>query len=435
MTNLGAPLPGTTTGSSAAGRGGAGDSSGVTAPKGAPGAALDKPSKMHEFGSFVDQTAGEAFPLYKEMKGSIKEIRARRKQRSASKGTGAGDQLNDANAGFAKDSTSPGYGSGADLEEFGGAAEAGAPMPGVRGMTNTGMPLPAYNPGATAGGFLSSASSLDKTYSQAKAEKSGTGTSSQGSLTQGGQSADQYGSEALGAAQGAVGVWAAHEGGGGVGGGLKGAASGAEMGLMIGGPIGAAVGAAAGAIIGGIGSGKNAREYDLKTVRPRIANDLEAYHSGGMNYLGAYSDAQSLQMEADQTTKKMGPANSRYFGSTIIPEIKQLMGKLDSEQRAGRSMYSASPGSYAIGTDSILETGWNLNHQGERIIPSDQNERITQAIEGGGKMPVQSTSMGDMHVHLHANDAKSGAQFLMDNMHVIRAAFNQSFAENSGGGL
>jgi hypothetical protein len=234
--------------------------------------------------------------------------------------------------------------------------------------------------------------------------------------------------------QGGLGVYAASQGGGGVGGGLKGAMSGAEAGMMIAGPVGALVGAAAGAIIGGIGSGKGAREYDLKTVRPKIGADLEAFHSGGMDYLAAYSDAQSLYMEADQTTKRMGPADHRYFVSTIKPELMELMGKLNREQRAGRSMYSASTAQYASGTDYVPGTGLALLHEGERVVPSDQNERIAQALEGG-RMPVQSASMGDVHLHVHAIDARGVAQFLDKYKHNILSATNDARAENSGGGL
>jgi hypothetical protein len=234
-----------------------------------------------------------------------------------------------------------------------------------------------------------------------------------------------------------MGVWGAHESGGGVGGGLKGAMSGAEMGMEIAGPVGALVGAAAGAVVGAIGSSHAARDYDLKTVRPRIAGDLSSYQQGGMNYLDAYSDAQSLQMEAAKTTQKMGSADSRYYQNTIKPEIKEFMGKLDAEQKAGRSMYTASGASYATGTPYVPETGLNMNHAGERIFSSVDNSAITKAVtEGnGGKMPVQSTSMGDVHLHVHAIDAKGVSQFLDKYKHNIRSAVNDSYAENSGGGM
>jgi gas vesicle protein len=206
---------------------------------------------------------------------------------------------------------------------------------------------------------------------------------------------------------------------------------------MIGGPLGAAIGAVAGAVIGAIGSSHAARDYDLKTVRPRIANDLQAYHSGGMNYMDAYSDGQSLEMEAQTTTKKMGSADSRYYNNTILPEIKEFMGKLTSEQKAGRSQYTASGASYATGTPYVPQTGLNMNHAGERIFSSVDNSQITKAITEGnrGTMPVQPASMGDVHLHVHAIDAKGVSQFLDKYKHNIRSAVNDSYAENSGGGM
>jgi hypothetical protein len=322
----------------------------------------------------------------------------------------------------------------------GASTSAGAAASGITGMTNMGGSVASATGTHELGHALGDVNQgvgltkqLIKNFKGSDSGNAGTADSAKDDSSSSGGPSGM--TRATGIVQGGVGLWAAHEGGGGVGGGLKGAASGAEMGLMIGGPIGAVVGAAAGAIIGGIGSGKNAREYDLKTVRPRIANDLEAYHSGGMNYLAAYSDAQSLQMEADQTTKKMGPADSRYFGSTIIPEIKQLMGKLDSEQRAGRSMYSASTASYATGTNYVPETGYGFIHKGEGVFDSSRNERLTQAAESMSRMPVQSPSMGDVHLHVHAIDAHGVAGFLDKYKHNIRSAVNDSYAENSGGGL
>jgi len=252
-----------------------------------------------------------------------------------------------------------------------------------------------------------------------------------GSMTSSGFSS----SNTSGALQGGMGVWAAHEGGGGAGGAMKGAASGAEMGLMIGGPIGAVIGAVAGAIIGGVGSGKKAREYDLKTVRPRMAQDLAAYHAGGMSYLDAFTDAVSLQQEADSTTKKMGPADHRYFENTIKPELMQLEGKLSTEEKHGRGQLSASTAQYATGTDYVPGTGLAILHKGEGVFDSSRNERVTQAVESMSRMPVQSASMGDVHLHVHAIDAKGVTQFLDKYKHNIRSAVNDSYAENSGGGM
>lgn len=75
-------------------------------------------------------------------------------------------------------------------------------------------------------------------------------------------------------------------------------------------------------------------------------------------------------------------------------------------------------------------------HANERIMPSDQNERITRAIEAGSdgtKMAAQSGFGGDVHLHVNTIDAKGVAQFFDQNKHLMRAKLNASFAENSGG--
>jgi hypothetical protein len=257
-----------------------------------------------------------------------------------------------------------------------------------------------------------------------------------------------------GAIQGGLGMYAAYEGTGGVGGGAKGALSGYELGMAVGGPIGAGIGAAAGLAIGFYGHGgrEEASKYNFRTVKPRIADDQKSYNEGSMNYLSAYADLESLQAEAMKTISKMGPSARAYRKDTIDPEIKQAEGKLTAEEKAGRSQYSSSAAQYDVGTDYVPRTGMAVIHEKERIMPSDQNERITRAIESGASLSavhasyqsaMQSkdarrvSSGGDriVQVALSAIDTKSGLQFLMANKHVIRSAFNESLGENSGGGM
>jgi len=246
------------------------------------------------------------------------------------------------------------------------------------------------------------------------------------------------GSNAAGAAGGALGMFSAYEGNGGVGGALSGAMSGMKLGMAIGGPMGAAVGAAAGAIVGAIGFGgrEKAHVYDLKTVRPRIGDDTQSYEQGGMDYLTAYSDMLSLDMEAKKALYPMGPAGGRYYKDTVEKEIKDAERKFTSMEKAGRSRYTATAAQFAEGTDSVPRDGLAVIHHRERIVPSDQNERITRALEGGAgstRMPAQSGFGGDIHFHVSAIDSRSVDKFFNENGHRIRASLNKTYAENSGG--
>lgn len=238
-----------------------------------------------------------------------------------------------------------------------------------------------------------------------------------------------------GAAGGVLGLYGAYESSGGVGGALSGASSGAELGMVVGGPVGAAVGAIGGAIMGvfGPGGAEKARVYDLKQVRPRITADQDAYSQGGMDYLAAYSDLQSADMAAKKATDAMGFAGSHYYQDNIKPELQKAEARFTAEQRAGRSNYTATAASYDVGSDYVPRDGMAMIHEGERIMPSDQNERITSAIEGGSMMPAASGPPGDVNLNFYAHDSKSAMQFLMANKHVIRSAINESYAENSGG--
>jgi hypothetical protein len=240
-----------------------------------------------------------------------------------------------------------------------------------------------------------------------------------------------------GAASGALGMYSAVEGNGGIGGALSGAMSGMKLGAALGGPIGAGIGAAAGAVVGAIGFGgrEKARVYDLKSVRPRLGNDVDGFQDGAMDYTAAYSDMQALDTEARKTLDAMGGSARAYYWDTINGEIKQAEGKLTAEQRAGRSQMTATAAQYDIGADRIPRDGFAMLHQDERIMPSDQNERITRALENGADsptMPVQGTSMGDVHFHVNAIDSRSVEKFFMQHGHKIRAALNQTYAENSG---
>jgi hypothetical protein len=359
---------------------------------------------------------------------------------------------------------SGGFGGGSTATgDFGGGAGQGADSPGASSWTSrissgVGAAKQGYNLlKQLKGGFGGQGSGGDSGgsggfFAPGESGESGAPTSdgqgiqlaqlSPGAGSEGaagaGAGAGMAGS-AAGFASGAMGVWSAHEGTGGAGGAIQGAMSGAQAGASFG-PWGMAAGAVVGGVIGFLGSTENARVYDLKTVRPRLGNDRlgndqDQYEHGSMDYASAYSDMQSLQTEAFRATSAMGPSGRRYRDEYILPEIKQAEGKLDAMEKSGRSQYTASAASYAVGTDYVPGTGMAVIHQGERIIPSDQNERLTRAVESQGKMPVRQAAGGDAHLHVHAIDAAGVAAFLGKYKHDIRSAVNDSFAENSGGGM
>ncbi|MDR3797959.1 MAG: hypothetical protein P4K93_07390 [Terracidiphilus sp.] len=297
--------------------------------------------------------------------------------------------------------------------------------------------------------------SVDLSGSFNKAGNFSLGKSGTGMLNGGG-----VGANAMGAAGGAMGLFGAYEGNGGVGGALSGAMSGMQLGMSLGGPIGAAIGAVGGAVLGAIGFGgrEKARVYDLKQVRPRIANDFESYQQGGMDYLSAYSDVQSLDMEAKKTTRSMGPAAGAYYNDTIKKEIQQAEAKFTGEQKAGRSQFTSTAAQYDWGgpIDNFGSYGDGVDHgmiraqRGEFMVEQQQagtHAGALNAINSGAtyadmakyygadstSVAPASSSGGEVHLHLSAIDAKSSMQFLMANKHAIRSAVNASYADNSGG--
>jgi len=282
-----------------------------------------------------------------------------------------------------------------------------------------------------------------------------SGSTNNGMLGGGG-----FGANAMGAAGGALGMYSAYQGNGGVGGAMSGAMSGMQLGMALGGPMGAAIGAAAGAIVGAIGFGgrEKARVYDLKQVRPRIANDTQSYQTGSMDYLTAYSDMQSLDMEAKKTTSSYGPAAESYYQDTIKKELRQAEAKFSAQQKAGRSQFTSTAAQYDWGgpIDNFGSYGDGADHgmiraqRGEFMVEQQQantHAGALTAINSGAThadmaryygaesttMPAQTQSSWGGDIHVHALDAKSGVQWLMSNKHVIRSAVNASYAENSGG--
>jgi len=297
-------------------------------------------------------------------------------------------------------------------------------------------------PGSTPGNPFSSGNAGDGSTGNGSQPGSTPGNpfSSSGQTNGGMLGGGGIGANAGGAIGGALGMYSAVEGTGGVGGAMKGAMSGMELGMALGGPVGAAIGLAAGAVIGAIGFGgrEQARVYDLKTVRPKLLSDQDAYAQGGMSYTDAYSDAQQMIGTSWKTTKAMGPAAESYWGDTIKPELLDAMGKFTAEEKAGRSMYSAQSQSFGSGTDNVEATGMNLNHANERIFSPVENSDIIKAVNGSGggtaqAQPSNSGWSGDLHVH--AIDAAGVAQFFDQHKHLMRGSLNQSYAENSGGGL
>jgi hypothetical protein len=278
----------------------------------------------------------------------------------------------------------------------------------------------------------------------------GTLTSAKSGNTNGGMfGGGGIGANAEGAIGGALGVYSAVEGTGGVGGALKGGMSGMQLGMSLGGPLGAGIGLAAGAIVGAIGIGgrEQARVYDLKQVRPKLLADQDAYAQGTMDYTSAYSDVQQMIGSTWAATKKMGPAAESYWGDTIKPELMQAMGKFDAEQRAGRSMYTAQGASYAVGTPYVPHDMTAQIHEGEGIFRADQNEVLTRSVGGladlhsayKASMSRGSTPSGGgdrtMNMNVHTIDSQGVAQFFDKYKHHMRSALNDSNAENSGGGL
>jgi hypothetical protein len=300
--------------------------------------------------------------------------------------------------------------------------------------------------------IASIASSISKTGDAGSAAGGAAGASSKASGLLNGKVG--------GAVGGDLAMFGAVESNGGFGGALQGAAAGAQLGGLFG-PEGAAIGAGVGALVGllGIGGRQKAEDYDRKQVRPRIAADLLAFEMGSMPYQSAYDDLDQLDHDTQKAMSKMGPAANSFYNDHVKTEIHVALAKLTREQKAGRSQYGMSGAQFhsggMIGDFGSMGTtgdqGWIHAQRNEMVLnqqASLNHYQAAQLINGGathsdmaryygasstGTTQPAASSSADVNMHFHAPDANSAYNLFMDNKHHVRAAVNQSYAENSGG--
>jgi len=275
----------------------------------------------------------------------------------------------------------------------------------------------------------------------------------------GGALNSKTGQQLLGVAGDSLGVFSAVMGKGGVGGAFQGALSGAKLGAQIGGPIGAAIGAIGGGIVGlfGFGARAKAAQYDKTQVRPQMQNELQSYEAGATDYQTAYNDLDSLSREAKIQTRQFGSGGEGYWNDTIAPEIKQAQDRLTREEKAGRSQFGFSAAQFHSGGvisdfgslatsptegyvhakmgEVVLNEQAAMSHSDVAMMMNAGATRSDVASYlGGGTTTKQAlSSPADVNLHFHSMDAKGARQLLMDNKHVLRAAVNASYDENSGG--
>lgn len=330
-----------------------------------------------------------------------------------------------------------------------GAAPAGGP--GALGYANTALrgvetarsiyDLVGRGNAAAAGLETSTANRTggfnpDGAYNAGALPGSGGTTAWQSSMMGGGPTA----ANTIGAGTSAVGLYSAYKTGG-AGGMMSGAMSGAQFGMAVGGPWGAAIGAAAGLAVGFMGGGEQARVWWLKNGQPRLANDMDGFQHGTMDYLSAAMDMQALGQEAKQTLDKMGWVGSRYYSDTAEPQISNAIDKLSREQKAGRSAATFSGAQYDIGSPWVPEDQIAKVHRGERIFTADHNERMTRAFEGGmaalsggggPRMAAAQNPPSDINLHFYSPDAKGARDLLMAHSETIRAALNKEYGDYGG---
>jgi hypothetical protein len=268
---------------------------------------------------------------------------------------------------------------------------------------------------------------------------------------------------AAGAVQGAMGLYGAFAGKGGVTGALGGAASGMQLGMSLGGPYGAAVGAIAGGVMGfmGFGGRSTAETYYNKNVKPHIDQDTHAFSTGTLDYMSAYQDMSTLQGEALHTTSAMGFGGRSYYRDTIKPAISSAQANFTREETAGRSQFTASAAQYhtggAVDNFGNLATSPDegLVHAkiGEFMVKPNvaaRNRSALESLNAGASMDqvaksyqstMQSASARSgsgggrtVNMNFQSLDSKTTARMFMDNKHHVRAALNASLAEYSGVG-
>lgn len=118
-------------------------------------------------------------------------------------------------------------------------------------------------------------------------------------------------------------------------------------------------------------------QYAMQTINALMK--IGAQELIGLALHTAVGDQQRL---SDAKTAAAGA----YAATAGVPFIGPVLAP------AAAAAAFAAVAAFDVGSDSVPSTGLAVVHARERIIPGDQNERITQALEGGG-------SGGSNHFH------------------------------------
>ncbi|MDR3723262.1 MAG: hypothetical protein P4K83_02080 [Terracidiphilus sp.] len=364
-------------------------------------------------------------------------------------------------------SSTSGMGAGSSFSEAGTTAPGGGSSITGTALSTASQGMALYNSfhgqnagSGTAGQGVAETQSADLGLLSNGSKNLDFGTWGQSTKNNGMLGGGGFKNNAAGAAGGAVGLYSAYESNGGIGGAASGAMSGMKFGASVAGPMGAAVGAVAGAVLGAFGFGgrEKARVYDLKQVRPHIAETEQSYEAGQTDYLSAYSDMQSLETDAYKTIKSYGPSAMSYYNDTIKKELQQAEGKFTSMEKSGRGQYGMSAAQFDQGgwtgdfgsMATSSNTGWAHMRSNEFVVheqPAATHAGALEAIRSGashedmaryyGASESKATASpawgGDVHLHVRAIDSRDVERFFDENMHVIRSKVNKSMAENSGG--
>ncbi|HZT87385.1 MAG TPA: hypothetical protein VFA12_05400 [Stellaceae bacterium] len=161
-----------------------------------------------------------------------------------------------------------------------------------------------------------------------------------------------------------------------------------------------------------------------------IGQPAGLFGTGLLSAPGAAAAAQTTAVTANTTavtaltaavsglTAAVGAGAATAGGGAIAGGAVGAGGLVDLLAFAGGGIVPSAAGGWAL--PSFAGTTPALLHGREMVLPADISQGLQEMI-GGGR-----AGAGDTHVHIHAIDSRSGAQFVMTQAHNIARALQRA---------
>lgn len=153
---------------------------------------------------------------------------------------------------------------------------------------------------------------------------------------------------------------------------------------------------------------------------------------GGAKAAGAGAGGAGQDVAVSTNTQALGVLTTQITG-TLTPAILGLTTALGGAAGAEGAGSVAAVGAIlplmATGTNMVMKTGVAMLHQGETVVPADATARGNGPYRGPDAF---ASDVPDFHLHVHAIDTQTAADFIDKNIRPIARKLNDHYRSNFG---